>query len=43
MKRVADAQACESETNYLCEPEPFFVETLIFPPKIPNVDIMALL
>ena len=32
-------QACKPKTNYLCEPETFFVETLIFPPKLPNVDI----
>ena len=40
MKRVVGAQACEPETNYLCEPETSFVETLIFPPELPNVDIM---
>ena len=39
MKRVVDVQACEPESNYLCEPETFFVETLIFRPNLPNVDI----
>ena len=39
MKRVVDAQACKPKTNFFCELETFFVETLIFPPKLPNVDI----